>query len=194
MLTMGIRKYTRWLVAAALIHGVVLFGCGTWNEPAAESSQAAAEDAPPAQTDGRSPNAMPDFVLQDLDGATVRLSDYAGKAVFVNFWATWCGPCKAEIPDLVELQKQYSGDGFTIVGVSLDQTGVTTVRDFAQKNGLNYPVLMGNQQVVTQYGNFRGIPTSFLLNDKHEKVKQYPGMVPKQQLTADIEALLNGKA
>lgn len=137
---------------------------------------------------------MPDFVLQDLDGATVRLSDYAGKAVFVNFWATWCGPCKAEIPDLVELQKQYSGDGFTIVGVSLDQTGVGTVRDFAQRNGLNYPVLMGNQQVVTQYGNFRGIPTSFLLNDKHEKVKQYTGMVPRQQLVADIEALLNGKA
>ena len=142
----------------------------------------------------RSPNAMPDFALQDLEGNVVRLSDYAGKTVLINFWATWCGPCKIELPDLVEIQKEFADKNFVVLGISLDRTGPAPVRRFVERVGLNYPVLMGNQDVVIQFNNFQMIPTSFLLAPNHEKVKQYTGVVPKSQLVSDIEKVLEGPA
>jgi len=142
----------------------------------------------------RSPDAMPDFVLTDLDGNMVKLSDYAGQAVLLNFWATWCPPCKAELPDLMEIQSEFSGVDFTVVGVSLDQSGPAKVRRFVDEHGINFPILMGNQTVVVQYGNFRGIPTSFLLNTRHEQVKRYTGLVTKRQLERDLENVIGGAA
>lgn len=142
----------------------------------------------------RSPNAMPDFALQDLEGNVVRLSDYAGKTVLINFWATWCGPCKLELPDLVDIQKKYGDKNFVVLGISLDRTGPAPVRRFVERVGLNYPVLMGNQDVVIQFNNFQMIPTSFLLSPNHEKVEQYTGVVPKSQLVSDIERVLEGPA
>jgi peroxiredoxin len=142
----------------------------------------------------RSPRAMPDFALLDLSGNTVRLSDYAGKAVLINFWATWCPPCKAELPDLVELQKQFGGDRFTVIGVSLDQTGMAAVREFVQQQGLNFPVLMGNEDVVIQYGNFRGIPTSFLLDSEHELAHKYTGLVTRKMVETDLASVFDEKA
>jgi cytochrome c biogenesis protein CcmG/thiol:disulfide interchange protein DsbE len=142
----------------------------------------------------RSPDAMPDFVLTDLDGNVVKLSDYTGQAVLLNFWATWCPPCKAELPDLVEIQNEFGGVDFTVVGVSLDQSGPGKVRRFVDQYGINFPVLMGNQKVVVQYGNFRGIPTSFLLNTKHEQVKRYTGLVTKRQLERDLQNVIGGAA
>lgn len=142
----------------------------------------------------RSPKAMPDFALLDLSGHTVRLSDYAGKAVLINFWATWCPPCKAELPDLVELQKQFGGDRFTVIAVSLDQTGMAGVRDFVQQQGLNFPVLMGNEDVVIQYGNFRGIPTSFLLDSEHELARKYTGLVTRKMVETDLASVFDEQA
>jgi len=142
----------------------------------------------------RSPDAMPDFVLTDLDGNMVKLSDYAGQAVLLNFWATWCPPCKAELPDLMEIQNEFGGVDFTVVGVSLDQSGPAKVRRFVDEHGINFPILMGNQNVVVQYGNFRGIPTSFLLNTRHEQVKRYTGLVTKRQLERDLESVIGGAA
>jgi peroxiredoxin len=145
-----------------------------------------------AATVTRSDQAMPDFELQDLDGNVVKLSDYAGRAVLLNFWATWCPPCKAEMPVLVEVQKQYGGEEFTVIAVSLDQTGTAKVRKFVDSHALNFPILMGNQRVVTQYGNFRGIPTSFLLDTNHELAKRYMGLVTKRMLESDLTDLFAG--
>ena len=142
----------------------------------------------------RSPNAMPDFALQDLEGNVVRLSDYAGKTVLINFWATWCGPCKLEIPDLVEIQKELGDKDFVVLGISLDRTGPAPVRRFVEQAGVNYPMLMGNQDVVIQFNNFQMIPTSFLLAPNQEKVRQYTGVVPKSRLLADIQKILEGPA
>jgi thiol-disulfide isomerase/thioredoxin len=181
-------------------------GCSSdvQSESAAEPGAAEADGTaalpktatPPAPQDssaqpeaGRSAQAAPDFELYDLDGRVVHLSDFAGKSVLLNFWATWCAPCKAELPDLVEVQRQYGGDGFVIVGISLDRIGPAKVREFVRSAGLNYPILMGNGDVVAAYGNFQMIPTSFLLNASHEKVKQYTGLVTKAQLVRDLEGL-----
>jgi peroxiredoxin len=153
-----------------------------------------ADPPKPDASSERSPRAMPDFILKDLDGKTVRLSDYAGRAVLINFWATWCAPCKAELPELVEIQREFGSDGFTILGISLDQVGPAAVRRFAQTFGLNYRILMGNPTVVAQYGNFRGIPASFLLNERHEQVRRYIGLITRAQLTRDLENLLASQA
>ena len=184
-----------WIRALTLLaFAVALLGVGSGCGSDVQSESAAVpalNDTPAAQPAERSENAVPEFALQDLDGRTVHLSDFAGKAVFLNFWATWCPPCKAELPDLVEVQKKYGGDEFVIVGISLDRTGPAKVQAFVQQAGLNYPILMGNEQVVAAYGNFTGIPTSFLLNPRHEAVRQYTGMITKAQLVHDLEGVLN---
>jgi thiol-disulfide isomerase/thioredoxin len=164
-------------------------GCNTdvQSESAAVPPANDTSSAPPVE---RNAHAVPEFALQDLEGRTVHLSDFAGKAVFLNFWATWCPPCKAELPDLVEVQKQYGGDDFVIVGISLDQAGPGKVQQFVQNAGLNYPILMGNEGVVADYGGFQGIPTSFLLNARHEAVRQYTGMITKAQLVHDLQDVL----
>jgi cytochrome c biogenesis protein CcmG/thiol:disulfide interchange protein DsbE len=114
--------------------------------------------------------------------------------VFINFWATWCPPCKAELPDLVELQSKHGGERFTVIGVSLDQTGVDAVREFVRERGLNFPILMGNEDVVVQYGNFRGIPTSFLLNAQHELARRYTGLVTREVVESDLSRVFDGQA
>lgn len=177
-----------------LVAGLGVWSCQGEAESRAQVSSAGEVDATEGQTatNLRSEKAMPDFELQDLDGNVVKLSDYSGQAVLLNFWATWCSPCKAEMPDLVAIQNQYGGDEFTVIAVSLDQTGTAKVQEFAQTYGLNFPTLMGNQTVVTQYGNFRGIPTSFLLDANHELAKRYIGLVTKSMLENDLDELFAG--
>jgi peroxiredoxin len=180
-------------VAGILAAGAVLAGCD--GSASSESPAPAVRDnATAAQRPPRSPEAMYDFALKDLDGNTVRLSDYSGKAVLINFWATWCPPCRAELPDLIAAHNELAGESFVILGISLDQTGPAAVQKYVQKSGINFPILMGNQDVVTQYGNFRGIPTSFLLNSRHEQVKRYTGIVTRAQLTRDVQETLEGSA
>ena len=188
---MNLRRCAR-VLPLPVLGAIFALGIGACSgDVQSEMEVGALENAPAALPPApRSPDAMPDFVLQDLDGQTVRLSDFAGKAVLINFWATWCPPCRAEIPDLVELQRGYGGEDFTIIGISLDQTGVAGVRSFAQQFGLNYPVIMGNQEVVQMYGNFRGIPASFLLNADHEEVARYIGQITRDQLVRQLEPVL----
>jgi peroxiredoxin len=105
----------------------------------------------------------PDFALTDLSGKTVRLADFKGKVVLLDFWATWCAPCREEIPDFVELQEQYMEKGFTLLGISLDEEGAVVAKPFAQQFGINYPVVIGNTQVSAAYGGMQALPTAFLI-------------------------------
>jgi peroxiredoxin len=106
----------------------------------------------------------PDFTLTDLQGNTVKLSDLRGKAVVLNFWATWCPPCKEEIPWFVELQKRYGSQGLQIVGVSMDDGDLKDVEKFAAENSINYPVLLGKEAVAAQYGGIEYLPTTFYID------------------------------
>jgi cytochrome c biogenesis protein CcmG/thiol:disulfide interchange protein DsbE len=105
----------------------------------------------------------PDFALTDLSGKTVRLADFKDKIVLLDFWTTWCAPCREQIPDFVELQKQYAEKGFTLLGISLDEEGAAVVKPFAQQFGINYPVVIGNTQVSAAYGGMQALPTAFLI-------------------------------
>lgn len=117
----------------------------------------------------------PNFELQGSDGKTVRLSDFKGKVVILDFWATWCAPCRMEIPGYVDLYKKYNDKGLEIIGVSLDRDGWTPVKPFMDSYKINYPIVMGNMQVVQAYGGINSIPTTFIINRKGEVVERKIG-------------------
>jgi peroxiredoxin len=105
----------------------------------------------------------PDFALADISGRTMRLSDFKGKIVLLDFWATWCAPCRREIPGFNRLQRQFAASGFTVLGVALDEEGAAVARPLAQRLGINYPIAIGTQQVAADYGGIQALPTAFLI-------------------------------
>lgn len=106
----------------------------------------------------------PEFSLKDANGQTVRLSDYKGKVVLLDFWATWCGPCKLEIPWFMEFEKQFKDQGFAVVGVSMDEDGWAAIKPYVQDMKMNYRVLLGNDAVSAAYGGLDSLPTTLLID------------------------------
>ena len=111
----------------------------------------------------------PEFSLKDANGQTARLADYKGKVVLLDFWATWCGPCKIEIPWFMEFEQQFKDRGFAVVGVSMDEDGWTAVKPYLVKMKVNYRILLGNDQIGTLYGGVDSLPTTFLI-DRQGKI------------------------
>lgn len=135
---------------------------------------------------------MPDFQLQSTNNAElIQSQNYRGKLMLINFWATWCPPCRKEIPSLIELQKQYNAQGFTVIGISVDQAGVEIIRKFGEKMGINYPLAVGTTEITKGFGSVSGIPASFLIDRKGNIAKSYAGYVTHEQLKKDIDALIN---
>jgi|Deesub1362B_J571_1020462.scaffolds.fasta_scaffold00163_43 cytochrome c biogenesis protein CcmG/thiol:disulfide interchange protein DsbE len=113
----------------------------------------------------------PDFTLKDIKGNNVSLSDFRGKIVILNFWATWCPPCRKEIPVFIKLYEKYKNEGLIIIGISLDKEGKKVIIPFVKKFGINYPILIGTKEVENAYGGIRGIPTTFII-DKEGKIRK----------------------
>ena len=131
----------------------------------------------------------PDFSLKSVDGKTVKLSDYKNKVVLIDFWATWCPPCRKGIPDLIELQKEFKKD-FVVLGISVDTDTKGDVPGFIKDYGINYPVVYGDNSTAKLFGGVSGIPTSFLIDKKGNIVDKHVGLVPKETLAAGIKNLL----
>jgi thiol-disulfide isomerase/thioredoxin len=131
-----------------------------------------------------------DFTLKTLDGKELKLSSLQGKAVMINFWATWCEPCKIETPWLVELQKKYGEKGFQILGVAVDDAGEKAIGEFARKMQMNYPVLLGTEKVADMYGGVDGLPTNFILDRSGKVVGSEKGLVSESVLVEHIEKAL----
>jgi thiol-disulfide isomerase/thioredoxin len=136
----------------------------------------------------------PDFSLESLDGKTMRLSDFRGKAVLLNFWATWCGPCKIEMPWFVELQNQYAAQGFQIVGVAMDDASKEDIGKFAKDMGVNYPILIGKESVGDQYGGVPALPESFLIGRDGKIVDKIIGLRGKAEIEDAIKKALDTQA
>lgn len=132
----------------------------------------------------------PDFTLKSMDGPNLRLQEQRGRVVMVNFWATWCGPCKIEIPWLEDLQKQYAPQGLQIVGVSMDDDPPAKVAKFAQDQGINYTVVMGNDKVADLYGGVDGLPETFYIGRDGKIVNRVMGLVGHKEIEENIQSAL----
>jgi cytochrome c biogenesis protein CcmG/thiol:disulfide interchange protein DsbE len=131
-----------------------------------------------------------EFALLDADGRLVRLSEYRGKVVLLNFWATWCLPCKIEMPWFVEFQRQYQDRGFAAVAVSLDEEGWQAVRPFVADLKPNFPVLLGSDAIAEDFGGIVALPTTFLIDREGKIRRQYTGLVSASEYEEGIEELL----
>ena len=131
----------------------------------------------------------PAFTLEDIYGKKVSLSDFKGKVVIVDFWATWCPPCRKSIPDLIELQKKYKNK-FAVIGISVDMDTKSNVAPFVKQNKINYKVLYASPEVVQNYGNIDAIPTSFIIDQHGNIFTQHVGLTPKETYISEINKLL----
>jgi len=141
----------------------------------------------------------PTIAIKSLDGKDVTLQDYKGKVVLVNFWATWCEPCKAEIPWMIEFQHKYAARGFTLMGISMDEDGKKAIDPFiekerfevdGQKEAMSYPIFLGNDAIADKFGGILGLPTSMLYNRDGKKVRTIVGIINHDDMAKAIESLL----
>jgi len=144
----------------------------------------------PAAATHATMGAAPDFALKSAtNGKTLKLSDYKGKVRIVDFWATWCPPCRGEIPHFVDLQKKYAKQGLQVIGICVDQDGPSVVSKFMADNHINYPVAMADDAITGAYGGIRGIPTTFVVDRDGNIVKKYVGSTDEATFESDIKAL-----
>jgi peroxiredoxin len=187
-----LEKNIHYIVIAA----VVLVVAAVYFSRTGGSNSVSAQELPAesavmgAPSDGKM---APNFTLASTDGKTIKLSDYRGKVVVLDFWATWCPPCKAEIPDFIKLYSQYKSDGFQMLGISVDQGGLSVVKPFMKSYGINYPIMLANDQVVSDFGGISAIPTTFVI-DKHGRVRaSFVGYRPASEFEKLIQQLTKEK-
>lgn len=178
------------LIAVAVLAG--LTACSPKREDKPPVPKATAEVKPAASLPKI--GAAPQWSLKDLDGKVVSSVDLKGKVVVIDFWATWCPPCRDEIPGYVELQKQYGKDGLVIVGASADEAGPAVVKDFAKKMGINYTMLMADEAVSSAFGGIEALPTTFLIDRNGQIRDRKVGKEHKAEYEQKILAVLNEKA
>jgi len=186
--TMG--RIVRWVIAGSAVVALVYAMLPTLPGP----TEALRVDVAEASDDVCPANAKKadlNFTVKDLDGRSVRLADFRGKVILLDFWATWCPPCKAEIPGFVELQEKYGEQGLQVVGVSVDDPP-EKLKPFADEFRMNYPVLvgLGRDDLQDAYGPMWGIPTTFLISRDGRICRKHSGLVGKERYEQAIKALL----
>jgi peroxiredoxin len=132
----------------------------------------------------------PDFTLIDSTGSPIKLSELKGKVVLLDFWATWCGGCKVEIPWYMEFETKYAKKGLATIGVSMDDDGWKSVKPFLQKHKINYPIVIGTQDIANEYGGLPSLPMTLLIDRSGKVAESHPGMVNKEEFENKIKQLL----
>lgn len=173
-------NWGRYFTIAFIAIIVILFIVNNTRDDAPETSNS--QIYPPSSVDEKiqmpeSRKPAFDFALNSLDGKKVKLSDYKGKIVIVDFWATWCAPCRKGIPDLIELQNEFKD--IQVIGISVDQNPMEVVPDFVKEFKINYPILLSDSNVLQQYGGIEAIPTSFVVSKDGKIINKYVGLYPK---------------
>jgi cytochrome c biogenesis protein CcmG/thiol:disulfide interchange protein DsbE len=174
-------QISRAVVVASLLLVGLEFGCSSTPKPAA------------AAPDDKGKGALKvaaNFALKDATGADVKLSDYKGKVVLLNFWATWCGPCKVEIPWFMEFNKNYKDRGFTVVGISMDDDGWKSVKPYLAAKKIDYPVAIGNDELGKLYGGVESLPTTFIIDRGGNIAYTHMGLESKDTYEKEIAGLL----
>jgi thiol-disulfide isomerase/thioredoxin len=180
--------FRKLLILVILIFASAMYGCNN-STPKSENTK---NNLLSTAKSNLGDNAASDFTLYSLDGKEVKLSDYLGKVVILDFWATWCAPCRKGIPDLISIQNEYKDD-LVVIGISLDQPSTQDeLVPFIKSYGINYPVVLGNIEVSASYGNIQAIPTSFIIDQEGNIINKHVGLVPKSTLAEEINLLLSG--
>jgi thiol-disulfide isomerase/thioredoxin len=188
-------KHLNCFLAVSLAIGIAGFaGCNSRGAGTA----AVDESGRPTNAGKELPN-EPDVTFKDLQGKDVPLSSFKGKVVVVNFWATWCEPCRVEIPWMIDFQQKFGDKGFTLLGVAMDEEGKSVVEPFVQKTQfdvdghnmtMNYPIVLGNDDLAAKFGGLIGLPTSVVISRDGKVAKRFIGLVSHDQLEKTIQSLL----
>jgi len=164
-----------------------------------EDDSASPAQAPKTNTEARStastydtePSPAPDMALETLAGEDLNLADQKGKVVLVNFWATWCAPCRKEIPDLIELHSSMESEGLMVVGIALDEEGRSVVEPYAEKMDINYPIVIDtSRSVESQFESMYGLPTTYVVNPDGNVVKRVLGIFPVDEMKPELQDML----
>jgi peroxiredoxin len=158
----------------------------TWMGLAMIASVALAQTAPPAKTPSLIGKSAPIFSVVSLDGRKVSLADYRGKAVVINFWATWCGNCKLEMPWLARLREKYAGQGFEVLGIVTDNAPTEKINALVEMYSLKYPILECNHATAQAYGGLHDLPQSFFIDRRGKVVAQMDGADSEKEIEANI--------
>jgi thiol-disulfide isomerase/thioredoxin len=179
-----------WLAMGAVTLALALIWVAPGIEHVDETGTAAGSPGEPEDAAAVGKPARLDFKLKDMNGVDVKLDSFKGKVILINFWATWCGPCKAEIPSLVELQEQYADD-LVVLGFSVDDPA-EKMKPYAEEYKVNYPLLVGNgrEDVQNAFGPLLGIPVSVIIDREGIIAKKHTGIATKEQFEREIQALL----
>jgi peroxiredoxin len=172
-------------LAAALVGLSV--GCADAQQP----KSAVAKTPPAGAAVGQT---APDFELTDSTGKTAKLSEYRGKVVVLNFWATWCGPCKVEMPWFMDFERKYKDKGFAVLGVAMDEDGWQSVRPYLRDNKIDFRVLMFTEKVAELYGGVEDLPQTLVLDQKGKVIAKHVGLVSKSTYENEIQRLLGVSA
>lgn len=184
----SITRFSKSLAAAFAAALVLSSGCGK-SGPREHGSKGAGAGAA-AEGHGAIGTAAPAYALPDLEGKVVKNTDFLGKVVILDFWATWCPPCKAEVPEFITLQDKYRDQGLEIVGLSLDEGGANDVKPFSEEHKVNYTMLIANSETAKAYGGISGIPTTFVVDKSGKIVKKFLGYTDPAVFEATIQPLL----
>jgi len=132
----------------------------------------------------------PELTLKDLNGRTIRLSNYHGKVVLINFWATWCPPCRAEMPDLIRLQRKHGKEGLQIIGITYEPENKTRVRRFASRLKVNYPIILGTPEIEGRFSSDENLPLTVVINRDGQIVEVISGILLRKEFDEKIKPLL----
>jgi len=169
----------------------VLGGCGGEDTPAPADAPKTSEQARSGTSYQTNPVPAPDVTLQTMDGRTINLGEQPGKVILVNFWATWCAPCRKEIPDLVNLYSELQSEGLEIVGIAVDQEGAEVVKPFVKKQKINYPIVLDpDQSTESHFEAMYGLPTTYVVNPEGKIVRRILGIFPIEKMKPRLKEML----